>query len=91
MTKIDISARLEDEVDQEYVVVCFCAVGHSFCSEWQYTTRLFNIWLGGQINYERALNTNTKINILLETKHTYTYDHRSVKTGHPVRSAIHKH
>jgi hypothetical protein len=22
---------------------------------------------------------------------TYTYDHRSVKTGHPVRSAIHKH
>jgi hypothetical protein len=22
---------------------------------------------------------------------TSTYDHRSVKTGHPVRSAIHKH
>ena len=22
---------------------------------------------------------------------TVTYDHRSVKTGHPVRSAIHKH
>jgi hypothetical protein len=21
----------------------------------------------------------------------FTYDHRSVKTGHPVRSAIHKH
>jgi hypothetical protein len=23
--------------------------------------------------------------------HQSTYDHRSVKTGHPVRSAIHKH
>jgi hypothetical protein len=24
-------------------------------------------------------------------KRSFTYDHRSVRTGHPVRSAIHKH
>jgi hypothetical protein len=28
---------------------------------------------------------------ILSTSYTSTYDHRSVRTGHPVRSAIHKH
>jgi hypothetical protein len=32
-------------------------------------------------------NTFSKIDRLLLN----TYDHRSVRTGHPVRSAIHKH
>ena len=30
-------------------------------------------------------------NIYRKIAITNTYDHRSVKTGHPVRSAIHKH
>ena len=30
-------------------------------------------------------------NILDQMSRSNTYDHRSVKTGHPVRSAIHKH
>jgi hypothetical protein len=29
--------------------------------------------------------------IMGQTILTGTYDHRSVRTGHPVRSAIHKH
>jgi hypothetical protein len=29
--------------------------------------------------------------IILKKSVVGTYDHRSVKTGHPVRSAIHKH
>ena len=29
--------------------------------------------------------------IMFEKSLIITYDHRSVRTGHPVRSAIHKH
>jgi hypothetical protein len=29
--------------------------------------------------------------IFVKIRFPSTYDHRSVKTGHPVRSAIHKH
>jgi hypothetical protein len=38
------------------------------------------------------LRKNTKPNFLYTpTRQNDTYDHRSVRTGHPVRSAIHKH
>jgi hypothetical protein len=41
--------------------------------------------------YSGACSLVMQININFIAAGISTYDHRSVKTGHPVRSAIHKH
>jgi hypothetical protein len=44
-------------------------------------------------SYARALSTEElySSSYMFYQAFISTYDHRSVKTGHPVRSAIHKH
>ena len=47
--------------------------------------------MGEMQDYTNAIRrTKLKLHILFSNIPS-TYDHRSVKTGHPVRSAIHKH
>ena len=62
---------------------CFRAVEHVGCFGRQFrSTEPLTITDKGDIT------PYTMIVIALQRS---TYDHRSVKTGHPVRSAIHKH
>jgi hypothetical protein len=61
---------------------------------WDYSEKLLALewysWISRLFCF-RSRDVIKNYYILLFLGQMYTYDHRSVKTGHPVRSAIHKH